>query len=541
MKRSFFQYVSLNVLGALGLSGYILADTLFVAHRLGTDGLAALNLAISVFGLINGLGLMLGIGGASRYAIYRTQGDGVRADRAFSRALACGGALGGLLALAGLLWAVPLARLLGAEGAILPMCSVYLRTVLLFAPCFLLNHILTAFVRNDGNPKLAMAAMLLGSLSNIVLDYVFLYPMDMGIFGAALATGIAPVVGLCVSSLHILTRRSRFRLRPFRPALRPLADLAGLGSAAFLNECSSGLVLVVFNLLPLRLAGTLGVAAYGIVANLALMALALFTGVNQGVQPLVSLAHGRGDAAGVRTLCRMALGLALCAGLCMAALAFFAAGPLVSLFNRDGDPALQQMAEQGLRLYFLGFPFAGLNLITASFLGAAEHPGRSLRLSLLRGFVSIVAAALLLAALLALALGLALCAGLCMAALAFFAAGPLVSLFNRDGDPALQQMAEQGLRLYFLGFPFAGLNLVTASFLGAAEHPSRSLRLSLLRGFVAIVAAALLLAALLGLTGVWLAFPAAEGAVLLVSLRFSRSLRRARPEPAPQAITTALR
>ena len=449
MKRSFFQYVSLNVLGALGLSGYILADTLFVAHRLGTDGLAALNLAISVFGLINGLGLMLGIGGATRYAICRTQGDGVRADRAFSRALACGGALGGLLALAGLLWAVPLARLLGAElvcsghahGGI---CSVYLRTVLLFAPCFLLNHILTAFVRNDGNPKLAMAAMLLGSLSNIVLDYVFLYPMDMGIFGAALATGIAPVVGLCVSSLHILTRRSRFRLRPFRPALRPLADLAGLGSAAFLNECSSGLVLVVFNLLTLRLAGTLGVAAYGIVANLALMALALFTGINQGVQPLVSLAHGRGDAAGVRTLCRMALGLALCAGMCMAALAFFAAGPLVSLFNRDGDPALQQMAEQGLRLYFLGFPFAGLNLITASFLGAAEHPGRSLRLSLLRGFV-------------------------------------------------------------------------------------------------AIVAAALLLAALLGLTGVWLAFPAAEGAVLLVSLRLSRSLRRARPEPAPQAITTALR
>ena len=194
MKRSFFQYVSLNVLGALGLSGYILADTLFVAHRLGTDGLAALNLAISVFGLINGLGLMLGIGGASRYAIYRTQGDGVRADRAFSRALACGGALGGLLALAGLLWAVPLARLLGAEGAILPMCSVYLRTVLLFAPCFLLNHILTAFVRNDGNPKLAMAAMLLGSLSNIVLDYVFLYPMDMGIFGAALATGMKAIV-----------------------------------------------------------------------------------------------------------------------------------------------------------------------------------------------------------------------------------------------------------------------------------------------------------------------------------------------------------
>ena len=362
MKRSFFQYVSLNVLGALGLSGYILADTLFVAHRLGTDGLAALNLAISVFGLINGLGLMLGIGGATRYAICRTQGDGVRADRAFSRALACGGTLGGLLALAGLLWAVPLARLLGAEGAILPMCSVYLRTVLLFAPCFLLNHILTAFVRNDGNPKLAMAAMLLGSLSNIVLDYVFLYPMDMGIFGAALATGIAPVVGLCVSSLHILTRRSRFRLRPFRPALRPLADLAGLGSAAFLNECSSGLVLVVFNLLTLRLAGTLGVAAYGIVANLALMALALFTGVNQGVQPLVSLAHGRGDAAGVRTLCRMALGLALCAG---AVVSFGRPSP--GPFREDG---LYRFSRNPMYVSYFVY-FAGCVLLTRSRLLAA--------------------------------------------------------------------------------------------------------------------------------------------------------------------------
>ena len=399
MKRSFFQYVSLNVLGALGLSGYILADTLFVAHRLGTDGLAALNLAISVFGLINGLGLMLGIGGATRYAICRTQGDGVRADRAFSRALACGGALGGLLALAGLLWAVPLARLLGAEGAILPMCSVYLRTVLLFAPCFLLNHILTAFVRNDGNPKLAMAAMLLGSLSNIVLDYVFLYPMDMGIFGAALATGIAPVVGLCVSSLHILTRRSRFRLRPFRPALRPLADLAGLGSAAFLNECSSGLVLVVFNLLTLRLAGTLGVAAYGIVANLALVVIAVFTGVAQGAQPLISRSHGQGRPDLARRV--LGYGLTVClamAGVLYILLALFAP-EVAALFNSEGDPVLAATAVEGLRLYFLSAPLAGVNIMAATYFAATQQALPAQLLSLLRGLFLVVPAALLLSAL----------------------------------------------------------------------------------------------------------------------------------------------
>ena len=162
--------------------------------------------------------------------------------------------------------------------------------------------------------------------------------------------------------LRIPHSRSRFRLRPFRPALRPLADLAGLGSAAFLNECSSGLVLVVFNLLTLRLAGTLGVAAYGIVANLALMALALFTGVNQGVQPLVSLAHGRGDAAGVRTLCRMALGLALCAG---AVVSFGRPSP--GPFREDG---LYRFSRNPMYVSYFVY-FAGCVLLTRSRLLAA--------------------------------------------------------------------------------------------------------------------------------------------------------------------------
>lgn len=397
MQRTFFKYVSLNILGALGLSGYILADTFFVANRLGTDGLAALNLAISVFGLINGLGMLLGIGGATRYSICRFQEDEARANRAFTRAVGCGALLGLALALIGLLLAGPLAGMLGAEGATLPMCTVYLRTAMLFAPCFILNHILIAFVRNDGNPKLAMAAMLTGSLANIVLDYVFLYPLNLGIFGAALATGVAPVIGLTLSSLHILTGRNRFRLCPCTPRPAALADLAGLGSAAFINECSSGVVLVVYNLLMMHLSGTIGVAAYGIVANLALMALALFTGISQGCQPLLSQAYGRGEQQQVHLLSRLALGTAGFSGCALAILALVAAPGLTALFNADGGVQLQQMAETGLRLYFLGFPLAGLNLITAALFGATERARACFLLSLFRGGIGIVLVVLLFA------------------------------------------------------------------------------------------------------------------------------------------------
>ena len=397
MRRTFFKYISLNMLGALGLSGYIMADTFFVANRLGADGLAALNLAIPIFGLINGLGILLGIGGATRYSICRYQGNGDRANRTFTLSLLTGLGLGIILALLGAFCARPIALLLGANTDTLPLCIVYLRTVLLFSPCFLLNHVMVCFVRNDGNPKLAMTAMLTGSLANIALDYLFLYPLNMGIFGAALATGIAPVIGLCLSSLHSLTRRNQFH--PARPAApgRSLADLAGLGSAAFLNEFTSCMVLALYNVLMLQAAGTTGVAAYGIVANLALMALALFTGLSQGAQPLISQAWGRGDRRQVRALCRLALLTALLVGLGLALTALFSATPLAALFNRDGDPVLEQIAVDGLRIYFLGFLFAGPNIITAAFLGATEQSRASFLLSLFRGGIGIAAIVILLA------------------------------------------------------------------------------------------------------------------------------------------------
>lgn len=355
------------MLGALGLSGYIMADTFFVANRLGSDGLAALNLAIPIFGLINGLGILLGIGGATRYSICRYQGDEGRANRTFTLALTAALILGTLLALLGAFGARPVALLLGGNADTLPLCTVYLRTVLLFSPCFLLNHVMVCFVRNDGNPKLTMAAMLTGSLGNIALDYLFLYPLNMGIFGAALATGTAPVIGLCLSSFHSLTGRNQFKLaRPASP-VRSLADVAGLGSAAFLNEFTSCMVL------------------------------ALFTGLSQGAQPLISQAYGRGDRQGVRRLCRLALLVSCLVGLVLALIAQFAAHPLVDLFNRDGDPALARMAVDGLRIYFWGFLCAGPNIITAAFLGAAEQPRDSFLLSLFRGGVGIAALVLLLA------------------------------------------------------------------------------------------------------------------------------------------------
>lgn len=396
----FIRYVTANILGMLGLSCYILADTFFVSQRLGSDGLAALNLAISVYSLINGTGLMIGIGSSTKYAILMARGDREAADRTFTRAVIWGCSIGLAIVLVGLLASMPLSRLLGASGATLTMTDTYLKTIMSFAPLFILNNVAIAFVRNDGAPHLAMAGMLLGSFSNIVLDYVFLFPLDMGMFGAAFATGLAPAVSLLCLSLHRWRGRNRFHLRRCRPGLRPLGEALSLGLSAFVTEASSGVVLIVFNLVILRLAGTLGVAAYGVVANLALVSTALFTGIAQGIQPLASAAYATAREQELKALRLWGSVMALIIAGIMYAGVFVGAEGLTALFNGENDPQLANLAVGGLRLYFLGFLPAGLNIVAAAYLSAVQRPGRAMAVSVTRGGGALLPLVFLLAVLL---------------------------------------------------------------------------------------------------------------------------------------------
>lgn len=380
----------------LALSCYILADTFFVANTLGSDGLAALNLAIPMFNFIHGFGLMLGMGGATRFTILKHQGREEEASAAFTHVLALAGAAAFFFFSCGLFFSRPLAVLLGAEGDVLPMTQTYIRILLLFAPAILLNDLLLCFVRNDGAPQRSMAAMVTGSLSNIVLDYLFMIPLNMGIFGAVFATGLAPVISLAVLSPFFLGRHNTFHPVRCAPSPHLLGLCAAAGVPSLLAELSSGVVMVVFNAVLLSLEGSTGVAAYGVVANLSLVVLAIYNGVAQGVQPLLSGYYGSGDRPHIRSILRYASAtvLILSALICLGT--SLGAGPIAALFNREGDPLLQDMAVQGMRLYFIACPWAGMNLLTTTFFASTDHPRPAQLISLLRGYFLILPLALLL-------------------------------------------------------------------------------------------------------------------------------------------------
>lgn len=388
--KEFAKYTSLNVLGMIGLSCYILADTFFVSKALGANGLAALNLAIPIYSFINGSGLMIGMGGATKYSIFKSQNNFKKANNIFTQAFFLVVTMAAIYFLIGILFSGPLAKLLGATKSVYDMSSVYLRVILVFAPMFMMNNLLLCYVRNDGAPQLSMMAMLGGSFSNIVLDYVFMFPLDMGIFGAAFATGLAPVISILILSPFFIKKLNNFKLVKTKLVDRHILDIVSSGLPSLVTEVSSGIVMIIFNMIILNLAGNTGVAAYGVIANLSLVVISIYTGISQGIQPLLSSGYGSGQIKKVHIIFKYAIFSVVIISICIYLTIFFKCDVIAGIFNSENNIALQNIAENGLKIYFVGCLFAGINIVSSIYFTSIEHPLPAHVISLLRGFIIII-------------------------------------------------------------------------------------------------------------------------------------------------------
>ena len=398
LTKQFFKYVSQNIFGLLGTSCYILADTYFIAQAAGTDGVTLLNLCLPIYNLIFAFGSMIGLGAATRYAILRAQGD-ARAQRYFSNAIFSVCILAVPFMLVGIFRPDGLLRLMGGDADIVALGMNYARIFLMFTPFFMCNYVVASFVRNDGDPSLAMVATLSGSLFNVVFDYIFIFPMGLGLPGAALATAISPILSIAVCSAHFIKKSNTITFVRKAPSVRLLAQSCQLGISGFVGELSSGVTTTVFNFLLLRLAGNVAVAAYGVVANFALVATAIFNGVAQGAQPLVSQCYGKNEMAGARKLLLLGCGTALGLAALLYGVVFGYTDALTALFNSENSALMAEFAHSGMRIYFVGYFFAGCNIVAAGYLGAVNRPAEASITSLCRGMVAIVVCSLVLSAL----------------------------------------------------------------------------------------------------------------------------------------------
>lgn len=399
--KDFVKYVSFNIIGQIAYSCYTLADTFFVSVKTGTNGMTALNLAFPIFCIISGIGLMLGIGGGSRYSILKTRQEQNVANEVFTNAFVLASGLGTLFSLTGLFFSRSLSGLLGANAEVLAITNLYLKTLMLFAPAFMLNHLLQCFVRNDGNPSLSMRAMMTGSIANIVLDYIFIFPFDMGIFGAAFATGLSPIISMLVLSPYWIKKRNGFHFaKPISLSSclnrTHISRIIANGVPPFLTEAASGIVMFLFNFIILRLAGNTGVAAFGVLSVISLVVIALYTGLSQGIQPIISQNYGAKHEKNVRLLLRYALVTSVLLSAMIYTFIYQNAPSLVAVFNRKQNPVLTQYAITGLKLYFTACPFIGLNIVISTYFISISKPLPAQLISFSRSFFILIPAAFLL-------------------------------------------------------------------------------------------------------------------------------------------------
>ena len=395
--QDFIRYSFFSIMGMIAISCYILADTFFVAQGLGTNGLAALNLAIPTYDFIHGTGLMLGMGGATRFSILKSQNNQKGADTIFTNTVYLGIFFSIIFMLGGLFFSGSLARLLGANQNTFEMTNTYLRVMMLFSPAFIFNDIILCFVRNDGNPRLSMIATVCGSLFNVVFDYIFIFPCNMGMLGAVLATGFSPVVGLTIMSPHWLGKKRGFHFRKLVPDADSIRTNISLGFPSLLSQISAAIVMIVFNMLILGLEGNTGVAAYGVIANISLVVLSFYTGIAQGIQPLVSHSYGRKKTDGIRQFLRYAMISMVILPAVMYLILFVFADPIASAFNSEHNAKLQEIAITGLKLYFTSLVFAGFNIILSMYFTSVEKALPAQIISLLRGLILIIPIAFLFA------------------------------------------------------------------------------------------------------------------------------------------------
>src|SRR5690625_3340111 len=292
IRKVFLSYLIPSTFGLLLLSINLVIDGIFIGHGVGPDGLAAVNIAVPIYSFFYGIALLVGIGGATLYSIYLGQGKFTEAKRIFSLSFATAIVISLLISLFSILFMERLAFFFGANEVIIDLVLDYMFVILVFGIVFVLESMLSVFIRNDGNPILAMTALIIAAVGNVILNYLFIFVFHWGVKGAAYATVLATLIAFVVMLAHFFRKSSTLSFTRFTFKKVSIKKIVTIGFPSFISEISIAIVTFGYNVLLMKFVGELGVAAFSIVNYLHSMAALMFIGIGSALQPLVSFYYG---------------------------------------------------------------------------------------------------------------------------------------------------------------------------------------------------------------------------------------------------------
>lgn len=389
--KLFLRYLFPSVCATLLIAVNYLIDTICVGMKIGETGLAALNVVVPVTGLLYAVGYLFAFGSSNLFSNQMGEGNTKLAKGYYGTAVLSLAVFSALILVPGLIFNEQISRLLCAGAPFYLMTADYLRYVFIFAPFYCFETFYSVYMRNDDAPVFSMLGTFVTCSTNIILDILFIWELDMGMIGASVATGLALVLGFLVVFSATMRPKSKLKVWQSRVKLRLLKPILVNGAPDFLREFSGAVVVLLVNVILLRLSGQTAVSAYGVIANLGNVVICGLAGVSNAVQPLVSYNIGAGQVRRAKRLLR--LGQITSVVLAGAYVLFAELRPelLVSAFLETPTPALSALCRDGIRVISPGYILAGLSIVLNVYFEAVYAPKEAFWAATIRGLLAPVA------------------------------------------------------------------------------------------------------------------------------------------------------
>ncbi len=376
---------------------YGVVDGYFVSNYVGKTPFAAVNLIMPFLMIIGGVGFMIGTGGSALVAKHLGEKDENQARRVFSMMMTLTLILGVSISVLGIIFADKVALLLGADIEMLDYCVTYARTCLIFNTMFMFQNVFQSFLVTAERPKLGLVVIVAAGCTNMLLDFLFIAVFQMGVVGAALATGLSQTVGGLLPLIFFLRKDNGSKLHMVRTRLelRPVLQACSNGASELMTNISSSVVSMLYNHQLLTLAGENGVSAYGVLMYVSFIFAAVYIGYSIGTAPIVGYNYGAQNHAELRNIRVKSMRSMLIGGVIMVSLAELLAPVLAGIFV-GYDKELFDMTVHAFRLFSFTFLLSGFNIWCSSFFTALNNGAISAAVSFLRTLVFQLAAVLIL-------------------------------------------------------------------------------------------------------------------------------------------------
>lgn len=385
MLRQFLKYSVSSMFSMFVTSLYTIVDGIFVGKGIGDIGLAAVNMVLPITIMYFGIATMLAVGGGAMVSKSFGENNISRGQDIFRQTLKFTIIISIFLSFFAFIFSNSIMFLIGARGKILNFSSQYLRFYSLFCSVNLIGIILNSFVRNDYNPRLGMVANIFGALANIIFDYVFIFKFNLGIKGAALATGLGQIITIVVLMNHFIFKKGNLRFGSSKFDLGILKNIIIIGAPSFFSEITFSVIIFFYNIALIFFVGSKALTAFSVINYINANIYMILLGMNFGVQPLISYNFGSKNEKNMIKFYNFSKKFGLILTSIYVLICIFWGRELIHVFTQDIE--IINIAYFGLNVSNFAFFILGINLTTSVYYQAIEIPKYSNIICLFRSLI----------------------------------------------------------------------------------------------------------------------------------------------------------